>query len=403
MKCYRVLLLCVLLSLVTGFSVVAQESENENPLLRLLSYVPATSKNRQFVTYGDLAVWHTSWNVPRIDSLDALDTLERDQSAYWMYIMPRQTTPPDVLGLQYLVSDDMRAAYGFDPFNVDRYLQAGQPPGMTSVIEYSFPQEQIADALTASGYTPESLDNGSTLYSILGDFEMDMTMETITTRVGQLGALNRIGVSDNQLVIGRATDVVTGAYAAHQGQIPSLADAPDFAAAVQGLGDSSLAEMGDLVGVIFVDGPQLADPLPYVPLNAPEEVIEELTEGMETQTALAPYTLAAFATFHSEDASHLVLALVFLPDTDAKAAAAVVAERMQSYTSLVTQQPLTDRWTFELATGTKVNNLPVALVSMRVDDPPPTPEDQEQVHAAVFDWMRMVLTRDTAFLIATLP
>jgi hypothetical protein len=402
MKCYRVLLLCVVLSWFTGFSVVAQEAVDENPLLRLLSFVPDTPENRQFVTYGDLTAWHNSWNVPHIDSLDDLETLERDESAYWMNIMPRQTTPPEALGLQYLVSDDLSAFYGFDIFNVDRYLQAGQPPGMTSVVEYSFPQEQIADALTASGYTAESLDNGSTLYSILGDFEMDMTMETVTTRVGQLGTLNRIGVLDNQLVIGRATDVVMGAYAAQQGEIPSLADSPDFAAAAHALDDASLADMGELVGVIFVDGPQLADPLPYVPLNAPEEIIEELTEGIEAQAALAPYTLAAFATFHSEDASHLVLALVFQPNTDAKAAATVLAERMQNYTSLMTQQPLTDRWMFELATGTKVNDLPVALVSMRVDDPLPS-EDEQQVNTAVFAWIQMVLSRDTAFLIAASP
>jgi len=399
---YRALLL-FLLGLVVVFPILSQESADDNPFLRLLRFVPNTPENRQYVTYGDLAAWHKSWNVPRIDNLTELDILERDERAYWMNIMPRQTTPPDVLGLQYLMVDDMRAAYGFDPFRVDRYLQAGQPPAMTSIIEYSFPQEQIADALLASGYTAESLDGGNTLYSILGDFEIDLSMDTVPTRVGQLGNLNRIGVADEQLVIAKATDIVTTAYAAERGEIPSLAESPDFLAAAGALNDLSLQRMGELVGVIFVDGLQLADPLAYVQLGAPQEVVDQLTESMDNQPALPLYTLAVFATRHGEGASHLILAVVFPPNIDAKAAANILAERLQNYTSLVTNQPLDDRWTFELATGTKVNNLPVALVSMRIDDPFPTPEGQELPNAAVFSWVQMVQARDTLFLAAASP
>jgi hypothetical protein len=46
----------------------------------------------------------------------------------------------------------------------------------------------------------------------------------------------------------------------------------------------------------------------------------------------------------------------------------------------------------------EAEGLPVALVTLRADNPPPTPEDEDIVNAYVFDWMRLVMMRDTGFL-----
>lgn len=397
MLLHRTKILFIFLLFVVA-PTVAQDTV-DNPLLRMLRFVPDTPENREYVTYGDAAAWYSSWDVPRIDSIAEIDGLERDPRAYWLNILPRQTTPPDALGLQFMMLDEMRGAYGFDLFNVDRYLQAGLPPDLVSVIEYSFPDSQIVDALIASGYSVETLNDEAALYSILDDYQLDVSMEMVKTRVGQLGNLNRIALLEGQMVIAKATANVTNAFAAHEGDIPSLADDPGYIAATSALLDSALGDMGELVGVIWVDGLQLADPLAYAEFGASQEVVDQIREELITaDSALPPYDLVAFGTRHSPGATHLILAVVFPVDTDAKAAANVLAERMENYTSLVTNQPMTDRWDLEMATGTKVNGLPVALVSMRVDDPAPTPDGQELPNAAVFTWSQMVWSRDTLFL-----
>jgi hypothetical protein len=398
---FRWMKVCAVLLVLTVAPAMAQNAA-ENPLLDMLRFVPDSPEYRQFVSYGDALAWHTSWNVPRIDSVAELDGLERDPRAYWMNIMPRQTTPPDVLGIQYLMAEDMRSVYGFDLFNADRYLQAGQPPDLLSVIDYSIPDSQIADALIESGYSVEALEDDAALYSILDDYQIDLSMETVTTRVGQLGGLNRIGLSDGQMVIAKATPIVTGAFSASEGEVASLADDPHFSAAATALFDPALAETGELVGAILIDGMQLANPLAYLGQNASPEMIEALEDALKDEDAvpLPPYYLVAFGTRHSPGATHLILAVVFPADTDAKAAANILADRMENYTSLVTNQPMTDRWAFELATGTKVDGLPVALVSMRVDDPLPTPEGEDLPNTGVLAWTQLVLARDTLFLSA---
>jgi hypothetical protein len=396
---FRWMKMAGVLLLLAVAPVLAQDAV-ENPILDMLRFVPDTPEYRQFVSYGDAAAWHTSWNVPRIDSVAELDGLDRDPRAYWMNIMPRQTTPPDVLGVQYLMAEDMREFYGFDLFNVDRYLQAGQPPDLLSVVDYNFPDSQIADALLATGYSVETLNDAGALYSILDDYQIDLSMETVTTRVGQLGGLNRIGLLDGQMVIAKATANITSAFSAYAGEVRSLADDPHFSAAATALYDPALAETGELVGAILMDGVQFADPLTYLGDRITPELLEQLEEALKDEDAvpLPPYYLVAFGTRHSPGATHLILAVVFPTDTDAKAAANILAERMENYTSLVTNQPMADRWEFELATGTKVDGLPVALVSMRVDDPLPTPEGQDLPNAGVLAWVQLVLARDTLFL-----
>jgi hypothetical protein len=179
-----------------------------DPVLRPLRFVPDTSNTRGWLAYGDLAAWHTSWDVPRIDNVAELDGLENDPRIYWMFIMPRQTQPPDSLGVQYLMQGDYRPAFGFDLFNLDRFLQAGYPPDAITAAEGSFEAAQIEDALAASGYTAQPLETGGTLYSIREDYEMDPASDL--PMPGRLGALNRIALLEGgKLLIARATGVVT--------------------------------------------------------------------------------------------------------------------------------------------------------------------------------------------------
>jgi hypothetical protein len=372
------------------------EKPAETPLLRMLRFIPDTPEYRALVTFGDAQAWHTSWSIPRIDNMEQLNEMEREPRAYWLQIMSRQTTPPDSLGWQYLTSEDQRGAYGFDLFSLDRYLYAGQPPDEITVAEFVFDGAQIGQALTASGYTTQALEAGGTLYSLHGDYEVDLQSPT---RSGRVGNLNRVALLDGQLVIAKATANVNKALSAHGGQLRSLADNSDFSAAATALQDPALAETGELVGAILMEtGAQFAGSDFFLGGAANAEAMEQFERQFAELPPLPSHKLAAFATRHSAGGSSLILAVVFPSGTDAQAAADVLAGRLKSYVSLRFGGPLDERWTFQTSKGVDVAGTPVALVVMRADDPPPTPADAPIVNTYVFSWVELVYARDLGFL-----
>jgi hypothetical protein len=352
MKPIRLLTLgLVILLLLPALPASGSQPGQESPLLALLRFVPDTPGDREMLTFGDVAAWDSRWGVPQIDTVDELNALPRDPKAYWMLIMAKQTAPPSNLGIEYLLQGDMRPYYGFDFFNVDRFISAATPPDIITVVEHHLDPAQIGEALTASGYTAQSLDGGATLYSLFGDYEIPPLSDSTIPHVGKLGALNRIALLDQRIIISRATADVTAALEAQSGTGTSLADDPAYAAAVQALDDPSLSDTGDLVGVMMVSG-------------------------------------------------EAALQLGAAPGVEGQAASEALP--LKNYVSLVMRQPLTDRWTFDRSSGVEANGLPVALVTMRVDDPPIAPEG-ERANTGVLSWADMVYRRDLGFLAVGQP
>ena len=71
------------------------------------------------------------------------------------------------------------------------------------------------------------------------------------------------------------------------------------------------------------------------------------------------------------------------------------------YISLVTNAPLSDRWSLAATATTQAEDLPVALIVMEASDPPPTPDDQSAVNTSVLAWVQLILRRDMAFMAYT--
>lgn len=377
-----------------------------NDVLRLLRYIPDTPDIRlNPVAYGDLVAWYTGWNVLRVPNLAMVDLLPRDPHAYWMFIMPKQVAPPEVLGLQYLLIDDLRGTYGFDLFGAERFIYTMNPPDEVSILEHTFDPAAVADRLIESGYESTALESGGSLYSLWDDYETvlsDLDVRDQWPRTGWLGALNRIALVDGRIVVGRATANVTRAVGASQGVIPSLADDPAYAAAAQAALDPALADTGELVGLIFSQALYVDDPMGPIlntsALNADqlESLIAQHAEGY-TQ-AIPLYTLVGFATRHAPGATYNILAMVFPPGEDAAAAAETLGQRLAAYESLwESKTPFGERWALDRALAVNVDDLPVALVVMRQDDPPPAP-DGERANTALLTWIDLIVTGDLGFL-----
>jgi hypothetical protein len=397
----RSLLFALSLLIVLALLAGCGAKKTESALLRMLRFIPDKSDYREYVVFGDAAAWHASWDIARIDDLDELDRLDREPRAYWMNIMSSQTIPANALGFQYLVSEDMRGSYGFDLLNVDRWIEAGAPPETMTAIEYGFSADKIAKALEEAGYDDEKLESGATLYSMFDDYEAPFTDSP--TRAGMTGSLNRIAVLDGQMVITRATELAEDALDANSGDRRSLAENKEFLAAALALQDKALAGYGELVGVFLTDDQALSDPATYLDPRQSPEVLEELAQRYERDAGDLPgWELVAFVTQHAVEASYLTLLVVFDEGTDAEEAAEVLADRLEDYELIQQPRPLMDycRCSLEPVTAVEAEGLPVALVTLRADNPPPTPEEELMVNTFVFDWMRLVWQRDTGFLMS---
>ena len=400
----RMLVLCVGLAL-TAAAIVACGGGEEAPqsaFYDLLRFVPDRPDYREYLTFGDAAAWHASWNIPRIDSMDQLFGLRPELYAYWIYVMPWQTTPPSYL-LAETASEDQRGFYGFDLFNLDRYMVAEQPPEGIAIAGFSFDAKQIADALTSTGYQTETLKPVGTLYRIRDDYEIDVDSPI---RTGRLGDLNRILLLDDKIIMGKATAPVTAALDAYNDQIPSLADDAEYAALAQALDDPALAGTGQLMGTIVMDGLVISlrdSVIASLGADADPQQVEEKLAELSQGPQLPTYSLVAFVTRHTEGATYLILAAVFPQGTDAQAAADLLADRLQNYVSLASKRKLMEMWAkqgarLEKATAVEAGGLPVALVFVRVDDPAPATSDAAMATVSVPRWADMVQRRDLGFL-----
>jgi hypothetical protein len=156
----------------------ASSSKDQAVLLQFLRYVADDPGNRKWTSFGDAAAWHSSWDVPRIASTAELDKLADSPHADWLYIMPAQTTIPESLDANYLFSYSLKATYGFDIFDMDRYLFAGAPPKVVTLAEFRTDRQQIAAALTAKGYSSEAEAHDWVLYSLNEDYAVNVKAET---------------------------------------------------------------------------------------------------------------------------------------------------------------------------------------------------------------------------------
>ncbi len=397
------LLLAALVTLLCAAPLRAQDDSPDNPLLRLLSYVPDAEVYREFISYGDLALWHERWGLERIQSVQDLEARsDREDPAVpaTLFVLTRQTGAPNALGISYLLSENLRGYLGLDILNADRFIEAGNPPGTLTVVE-SAASGAVPGALAESGYSESALGE-ATLFSKGEDFEINLR-DGDMPRTAQLAALNRVALLDDAVIIARATAVAEGAVAAGSGELPSLADNPVFAAGALAVSDPALVGDGALVGAIFMGQ---AEPLDIVRILGSRGTLEQadaVRQALDIGVTLPAYDLAVFATRSRADDTQLVLALVFPPGVDAQAATDALLMRMKRYTSLRTNELLMDLWAergveIEWGRGQEVGGLPVGLVSISARNPTLQDGEDGRAETYIFSWQDMVYALDLGFM-----
>lgn len=398
--------------LVGAFGMGAQGSSAQDPaqneLLHLLGSVPDNENTRTWLSFGDMEAWYNAWGVPRLPGLAVLDFVAAGPRALWMYVMPEQTQPPEVLGIQYLMLDEMRPFYGFDLFNADRWVYAGGPPDDVTFLRHNANPEAVAAQLVASGYTAEELDGGWTLFSILDDYQSMLRPPAdgpAIPRAGMIGQMNRIALNGQDLIIARATANVTAVLETIAGDAPALAADPAYAALGAALDDPALAANGPLIGAILQPGSAywatVTGEAGLARLNEDERQRVREAFGLDDPARLLPpYDLVGFITSRDAAGTLLTLVLVFPEGMDQQvdlpAHAAMLGEKMATYKSFVAPRgrDLSEYWSLERAGTLTAGGRPVITVVMRAA------ERESDGRISVLDWSHMVYRRDVAFLAA---
>lgn len=382
-----------------------QDDSRAAPVLDLMRFIPNIPENRRLTYYGDVVAGSEGWGVPLVRSVTVLKALPSETFNTWNNMTRQALVGAYSLGIDSVLLDEMQPFYGFDVFSVDRYIATDSPPDNVLVGIIDLESTTVPDKLGSSAIYTASTIGDWTLYSAFGDHEQAFASEfrDEIPRAGWMGALNRIAVQDEYLMVARATAVIEGSLMVADGTAPSLADDDAFVAAVMALDDPALDGHGGLVGALLLDGLlfEEGDPIAALGPNLTPEQIEHLREqyGLDDIERLFTYRALVLAIFHTPGTSYLVASMAFAPDTDAQAIAELIGRRIGAY-ELFTQRGrlLSDSWTVEEAIGTEVNGIPVGLVIVRMDDPPLEPGADVPKGAGRLTWYDLVMRRDAFFL-----
>ena len=206
---------------------------------------------------------------PRPRSLEELESLPEDQQQKWA----RNSGGGGSLLLSTArqTMEHWKEAYGFSFFEVDAITFTGMGnymPLATNHITGEFDEETIVNSLTDLGYRTESVGD-DVYYAIRDDFDQDLSLTNPATR-SALGSANRIFVGDDLLVVAPNTPPVVQVIRTRNGDTPSLADSPAFAAIAAELSDPLTAALLTREATL---NPDLGIPREQVPGSAdrPEE------------------------------------------------------------------------------------------------------------------------------------
>lgn len=349
------------------------------PLAAWLALVPDTDFSRRYLVYGDFEAWFDETGIERPADAADLDALSEQEFEAVTLTLTSQAEPPGVLGAEYVFVEDQTLRVGFSFFNTNQFLWTMGAENVRTLLRVQNDAASIEAALQAHGYSPAPV-TGGTLWARGEDNSIDIQADF---PLDQLGALNRVAVfagddGQSDLLVARATDVITTALAAAAGDADSLLDDMGYRT-LAGAIDAHMVP-GQLVGVTILGG--------ELPLLDPAEVEDwDVRVADAAKEPLPPYRAAAFATNRDGDDTYLVLYLVLAPGEDAQSTATILSERLMDYVTVVSGIALADE--LEVTErGSYVSELEVAYVTMRVLEGEGQP----------FGWLRLINQRDLLFL-----
>ncbi|MCA9903394.1 MAG: hypothetical protein KC547_06025 [Anaerolineae bacterium] len=320
--------LIVLILLTFASPIWAQDSASDTPaLLDMLALVPDSPSAREYlVSY----VNYRAVEAARPGALQA-DTWadweaarQADDAAFdpWMAAFQGISSGPIEMLQLLFVADNWPQVIGFDFFEIDQALEYGQPPSMVQVLQGDFNAEAIVSAYEAREFSVEARGDLTLLCGGDGcDNGMALNMDRLDQTNpfgGRFGRQEPLLIAPGHLVDSADIAQVDQHIALLEGEAASLADDAQFQAAAR-----VAAREGLLIQVQFANAALLG------------------IEG-DNGASIPAYDLLVLADAATESEQVVSVGLVYASAADAQAAAEALPARIESYQSIVRDQPFLD-------------------------------------------------------------
>ena len=285
-------------------------------LLRMLALVPQHPDlpGRHGVWFADAGRQKRNYGFERVDSFAAYQALnDRDRQRFNQVV--GRTPHSDMAGQQY--GGRLRELTGYDYWQVEREVYAGDPPTVWSRLEGRFDSAAITQALTARDYTTATY-RGRSILSRGADHEF--SLQHPISRL-MLARLNRVALDERAFAAAPTTELIQTGVDAQAGRTPTLGADPDHVAVATALGP--------------VSGAALLAAATFFGQTAPG--------GDPNRPRLRPYRLVGLALRDDGTTHTMLIALSYAQAADAQAAAPVLRQRLDDYRLQTSGAPLRGR------------------------------------------------------------
>lgn len=227
-------LIPIALVLVAVLPVGAQdEADASHPLLELLAFVPDTEAARSELYYADIRTSaETVLGETQDSSQEAWEALGYPDM--WVGWIP-DALPPFRVNLMTMI-DDSGQSTGIDVTTVERTVFFGQPPATGLILQGDFDDEAIVAAFTAETHELQPRDDVTLMCSVDGcddGLATNPAQRNLANPFGgQLGRREPIALLDGLIFNSADIATVEAMLSAWDGNALSLADSPDYQAAV---------------------------------------------------------------------------------------------------------------------------------------------------------------------------
>lgn len=319
-------MICTLALIILLVAVVApidaqDDAQNDHPLLDLLAYVPDTESARAFIYYADFKTSaETVLGGSQESTRQAWEALGYPDDL-WVGWLP--FTLPAWGNFLLRMMEDGGQSTGFEVTSMERTLFFGQPPAQANIVQGDFDIEAIIAAYTAETHELKDRDDVTLLCSVEGCEEGQTMHPDLVNPAnpfgGQLGRREPIALLDGLILNSPDINVVEEMLRTGEGEESSLAESPDYQAAV-----AVATQMGALRQAVLLspEHPSFWDFDQVIPLNVPAEKRQILQDRV---TPLPPYNLILMADIANIDADTQSGLVLFVYDSEADANLAIEA------------------------------------------------------------------------------
>ena len=301
---------------------------------RLLGLVPQSEKlpGRNGIWFADAARQRRNYGFAEVTSPEAARAIGGDFARFTNTTILALPYPPEA-GSTYAGNSQWRAALGYDFWQIERTIAAGDSPQVWSHLEGRFDRAAIEAALLDQGYATVEY-GGHTYLSRFGDLAVTALDDPIVRFT--LSRLNRVAPAEGALTTAATTATIEAAIDAAAGRRPTFAADPDHAALATAL--------GPVVGAILAPPDEFYTPPPIrtdLPSAAATAIATRYAEPARAH--LPPYRLVGLGLRDDGTTHTMVIALVYASAEEARAAAPIVRQRAEGYTSVRINQSLRER------------------------------------------------------------